>query len=181
MKSSQDLFVGIDPGKSGALVVLNSQGELMEIHVTPLIGKEYDKHKMAQILSGLQKFITHVALEDVHAIQGPAGNSSNFEFGRGKGLWEMALCALHIPHTMIQAKEWQKHAWEGVPKQTLPTKRISKTGAAVEKVDTKATSLIAAKRLFPHVKLTATERSSVPHDGIVDALLIAEVCRRKFK
>jgi len=34
--------------------------------------------------------------------------------------------------------------------------------------------------LFPKVNLLMTERSSVPHDGLVDALLMAEYARRKF-
>jgi hypothetical protein len=48
------------------------------------------------------------------------------------------------------------------------------------KIDTKATSLIAAKRLFPEEKFLATSRSKVPHDGIVDAVLIGEYCKRNF-
>jgi hypothetical protein len=34
--------------------------------------------------------------------------------------------------------------------------------------------------LFPKVNLLMNEKSSVPHDGLVDALLIAEYARRKF-
>lgn len=48
------------------------------------------------------------------------------------------------------------------------------------KVDTKATSLLAAKRLFPNETFLATARSKVPHDGIVDAVLIGEYCKRHF-
>jgi hypothetical protein len=48
------------------------------------------------------------------------------------------------------------------------------------KIDTKATSLIAAKRLFPDEKFLATTRSKVPHNGVIDAVLIGEYCRRNF-
>ena len=57
--------------------------------------------------------------------------------------------------------------------------KIFKTGSKT-KVDTKAMALMAAKRLFPKVNLIMTERSTTPHDGLVDALLMAEYARRKF-
>ena len=39
--------------------------------------------------------------------------------------------------------------------------------------DAKARSLEVAKKLFPNENFLATERSSKPHEGIIDALLIA--------
>ena len=171
------LFVGIDPGKSGAIVILDEQGEIAHKQVVPTIGKEYDAQAVKDILleydSGSNCTI-HAMLEDVHAIQGSAGGTSNFNFGQGKMLWHMGLVCLEIPHTLIQPKAWQKEAWEGVPIQYKP-------GSSKKTKDTKATSLLAAKRLFPKADLTKSEKAKVPHDGIVDALLIAECCRRKFK
>jgi hypothetical protein len=46
--------------------------------------------------------------------------------------------------------------------------------------DTKAMALMAVKRLFPNQKLTFGERATVPHDGLVDALLMAEYSRRNY-
>ena len=43
------------------------------------------------------------------------------------------------------------------------------------------TSLIAAKRLFPNVNFTATERSKKDHDGAIDACLIARYGQLNFK
>jgi hypothetical protein len=60
---------------------------------------------------------------------------------------------------------------EGIPK-------ITKQGLA--STETKAMSLLAAKRLFPNEDLRATERCAKAHDGKVDALLLAEFCRRHF-
>ena len=57
--------------------------------------------------------------------------------------------------------------------------KIYKAGSKT-KVDTKAMALVAAKRLFPKVNLMMTSKSTVPHDGLVDALLMAEYARRKF-
>jgi len=68
----------------------------------------------------------------------------------------------------------------GVPEIRKPSTRRNKDGDPIRGPrDTKAMALLAAKRLFPSVDLTATERSKKPHDGIVDALLLAEYGRRK--
>jgi hypothetical protein len=39
-------------------------------------------------------------------------------------------------------------------------------------------ALIAAKRLFPNQKLVFGDRATKPHDGLIDALLLAEYARR---
>lgn len=62
--------------------------------------------------------------------------------------------------------------------RSMPVPEIKKI--VKYKVDTKATSLLAAKRLFPDETFLATQRSKVPHDGIVDAVLIGLYCVRKF-
>ena len=66
---------------------------------------------------------------------------------------------------MVVPQTWQKVCWEGVPKQD----------------NTKATSLLAARRLFPAEKFLATQKSSVPHDGLVDAALLAKYMEIKYR
>lgn len=162
-------FVGIDPGKDGAFVVLDEDRNIVDVTVIPTIGSEYDKEGM---LAWIRQYdIQHAVLENVHAPQ-LGGRSSCFNFGRGKGLLEMMLFALEVPHTQVMPQTWQKEMWQGVTKQMKKGTR---------KTDTKATSLLAAKRLFPGMDLRKSDRARVPHDGIVDALLMAEYCRRKFK
>lgn len=173
-------FIGIDPGKSGHVVILDGTGNIVAHHKTPLIGKEYDKSRMAEILECVrdrpETEKVHVVLEDVHTTQ-MGGKASNFDFGRGKGLWEMALMALRIPHTMVRAKEWQKLMWQGAKTQY-------KVGGKKKSVDTKATSLLAAKMLQPNQEWKKMGAKGQPlkdyDDGFVDAYLMAEYCRRKF-
>ena len=134
--------------------------------VIPTLGKEYDIQSMQEILEEkIGENIVHVGIENVHAIQGRAGATSNFQFGLGKGILMGLVQALGHRYTLVNPKAWQKIAWEGVTKQK----------------DTKQTSLIAAKRLFPGESFLATERSRVPHDGLVDAALIAYYCKIKFE
>jgi len=175
------IFIGIDPGKKGALAVIDIGMNVLETSVTPLVGDDYDISKMLKILAKYKGKEVFVCLENVHAIQGKAGGSSNFQFGRGKGLWEMAILGLKFTTLYIEPKEWQKISWEGVTQQKIYTGKTLKSGKPQEKIDTKNTSLVAVKRLFPGETLLATNRSRVPHDGIVDALLIANACKQKFK
>lgn len=180
---SNKYYIGIDPGKTGSVAILDEDGRVFSLKDTPIIGKEYDKAEMIAILNKYEN--CHAVLEDVHATQ-MGGKVSNFDFGRGKGLWEMALMSLKIPHTMVKPKAWQKEMWQGVNIQYKPTARRNKKGEPVKKVDTKATSLLAAKNLFPNQEFrnisdkTGKPLSSI-NDGLVDAILMAEYCRRKFK
>ena len=165
------MFAGIDPGKDGAFAILDPDGQIVEVWTMPTIGKEYDKQEMIKRFN--QYEITHAVLENVHAPQ-LGGRTSCFEFGRGKGLLEMLLFAQKIPFTQVTAQTWQKTMWQGVSKQY----KISRAGKSV---DTKNTSLLACKRLFPFADLRRSEAARVAHDGIVDAVLMAEYCRRNFK
>jgi hypothetical protein len=185
-------FIGIDPGKSGYVVILDILGNIVDHFPVPKIGNAYDKNAMAHKLRhysevtkiGSMFHKVHAVLEDVHAnIIG--GKASNFDLGNGKGLWEMGLMAYGISHTMVAPKDWQKYMWQGVKIQYKPTKRITKAGNAVSQNDTKATSLLAAKSLQPEVDWRVIGKKGDPttkiDDGFVDAYLMAEYCRRKFR
>ena len=181
---NKKVYIGIDPGSAGAIVLIDSDRNVLEMMSTPKNGKEYDLQSICIFLNKLKNMKNvHAALEDVHAFQG-SGATSNFNFGRGKMLWEMGLMAFKIPHTLVQPRKWQNVAWEGVTKTMVSTSRKKKNGESVKKVDTKATSLTAVQRLYPDVDLRdpnrKTDRSKKPHDGVIDALLIAEYARRSF-
>lgn len=158
------VIVGIDVGKSGAVAKLYPNNEL-KMYVMPMIGKEYDIQELSNILTPEEdEEFVHTSIENVHAIQGRAGGSSNFSFGLGKGILMGLVAGKNLRYTLVNPKAWQKVSWEGVTKQT----------------DTKKTSLIAAKRLFPNETFLATARSKVPHDGLIDAALIAYYTQVKF-
>ena len=165
------MFAGIDPGKDGAFAIIDPDGNIVDVWTMPTIGKEYDKTAMIQRFNEYD--ITHCVLENVHAPQ-LGGRTSCFEFGRGKGLLEMLLFAQQIAHTQVVPQTWQREMWQGVQKQY----KVSRSGKSV---DTKNTSLLACKRLFPFADLRRSSKARVAHDGIVDALLMAEYCRRNFK
>jgi crossover junction endodeoxyribonuclease RuvC len=87
------------------------------------------------------------------------GLVSTFRFGMGFGTWLGMLAALRIPHLAVAPQTWKKSILAGTTKDK---------GAAIQ----------WAQRRFPGVSLLASTRSKVPHDGLADALAMAEFARR---
>ncbi len=97
-------------------------------------------------------------IEAVGAMPGQ-GRGSIFHFGEGYGRWQGMLDALRIPYQVVRPQEW---------------KRVVLAGTARDKVA--AIDFVA--RRYPGVGLLATPRSRVPHDGMADAVCLAEYGRR---
>ena len=162
--------VGIDIGKSGGIAWMDDDGSHVCVGTMPMIGNELDVLELHSIMRNLAMPGTHVVFEKLGVIFGSSKATAR-SMGLQEGVIE-ALCVAHgIAYTKVPAKTWQKEMFEGVPEQTRSD----------GKRDTKAMALVATKRLFPRQNLLATPKSKVPHDGIVDALLMAEYCRRHFK
>jgi len=173
------IYIGIDPGKDGGIAYINTlTGEVGKTGI-PKIGDEVDLNKYCDYLRALTKGSHHVILENVHSIFG-ASAKSNFSFGKNNGHIEGFLVALGAKYTLVTPKKWQAEMWEGVPIVKINTGKKTTKGNIKYKNDTKATSLKAVKRLFPQIDLRKTTRSTKPHDGIVDALLLAEYGKRNF-
>ena len=170
--NGKKMFIGIDPGKTGFICEMNNG--TVTFHTIPKIGKQVDLLQLSKIIQKYQEIDCHCVIEDVHAVFGSAAKST-FEFGRIVGNLESFLVAFRIPYTEVAPKKWQKEMWEGVAIQKKP----SKSGKKVV-TDTKKTSEIAAKRLFPEIDLRKSTRATNVDDNKVDSLLMAEYCRRKF-
>jgi hypothetical protein len=165
-------YLGIDPGKQGAFTILDENSTVIETIGTPLIGKEYDRQAIIEILTS--RAFHKIGLENPNVILG-ASKSSSASLANCVGLIEGMMLGLGTPFIMIQPKEWQKECWKHV--------KIQKKGGGKE-TDTKATSIIAAVNLWPkeNFKVTNAGNPSKNHnDGMVDAALIAEYVRRMFK
>lgn len=168
-------YMGIDPGKDGAFVLLfYKRGRVVkwERFIPPIVGKRIDNHALFGKLKQWKEDYDpiHCALEDVHANQ-MGSKGANFEFGRAVGIAEAHIAALEIPHTLVTPKIWQKEMWQGIPLMKRPGKNST---------DTKKMSLHAVRRMFPTFDLTKSDRAEKAHDGIVDAILLAEYSKRKY-
>lgn len=165
-------YLGIDPGKQGAFVVMDENSTVIEKIGTPLIGKEYDRQA---IISILNKYPYHkIGLENPDVIVG-IGKSAVASLSHCVGLIEGMMIGLNVAFILIKPKEWQKECWKHVKTQ----KKVDGKGN-----DTKATSIMAAVNLWPaeNFKVTNKGGSSINHnEGMVDAVLVAEYVRRMFK
>lgn len=176
-------YIGIDPGAKGGIAII--EDNKLTLHVIPTIKNEIDDDLIDKILFELrygddgEVYDCMCVLEDVHAVP-KSGAAANFKFGLINGILRGLLTANRIPFIKVAPKEWQKEAWRGVSPIKINTGEKLKSGEPKYKIDTKATSLIAAKRLFPNETFLATERSKVPHDGLVDAALMAFYCKMKY-
>lgn len=178
-KQKQRMVLGIDPGLDGGLVLLGENSEMFEKWVIPCFtsystkknsktGKETKSTKRSLDLVSLNKIFeiakpmaTHAVLEQVASRPGMSAPAV-FKFGRVYGTLEGLLVAHRIPYTLCIPRVWTKVIHAGIEGGLEP----------------KDKSLIALGRLFPTVNLRATDRSVKPHEGLMDALLIAEWGRR---
>lgn len=154
------MILGVDPGREGALALI---GETVKTVPLKILDGRLDLHWLAAWLR-FHPEIKMVGLEEVHAVFGSSAGAT-FSFGWGLGAIQGVLSTLHLPYRLIPPKVWQK---------TLGITHEPKTPPKLRKEK----NLAVCKKLFPAVNLLATERSKVPHMGIVDALLISEYTRR---
>lgn len=161
-------YIGIDIGKSGAIAVLYPNGSIRTMKM-PLINTELDYTDLYSIISQCTTIDGHIVFEKLGVIFGSAKHTA-FSMGFQSGAVEMACVASKVSYSKVRAVDWQREMFQGV-------EEITKTGST--KKDTKAMALVAIKRLFPNLKLTFGDRASKAHDGLVDAVLMAEYARRK--
>lgn len=169
------IYIGVDPGSDGFISVIGEDGvyEFLPIDGTPIQNVSNFIGKF-----GLGNCVA--VLEDVHAVFGSSAKGT-FSFGFSKGMLLALLVAHRIPYVLVAPKDWQNEVWINADKEYTAQKQKLKSGEerTIKKVDTKSTSINAARRLFPSVDFRKSERAKKPHDGKVDALLMAEYGRRK--
>lgn len=144
-------FIGIDPGKDGALAWIREDGTMADI----LPFSEAAYVTLCYQLKGRCKAV----LEKVGARPGQ-GTRSMFSFGENYGYIRGVLEAFSIPYQTVTPQKWKKE--------------FSVTSD-------KSTSIKAAQRLYPEVCLKKTDRCKKDHDGMAEALLMAEYARRHMR
>ena len=145
-------YIGIDAGKKGALAIIDDHG-IVGVTV-------FDEGKYADILGAVWngKGEAICCLEHVGAMPGQ-GVTSMFSFGENFGFIQGLLKANGIPYELVRPQKWKKEF------------SITKD---------KNTSIEVCKRLFPNVSLLPTDRCRKDHDGLAEAILLAEYARRKL-
>lgn len=152
------IYVGIDPGKNGGFAIINDMNP-DNPSVFPWGDQEFVA-SMRGLRIARDKSIHEIrcCLEKVGAMPGQ-GVTSMFSFGKSAGFIEGVLTALAIPYQLVPPQTWKK---------------VFSLNAS------KLNSIEVCQKLFPDVDLMRTERCKKPHDGMAEALLMAEYARRKL-
>ena len=150
------LFIGIDPGESGGIAYIDTIQNNIDT-------EPYSDKSLVDLCDAIFHDRTYFqsvvcCLEKVGARPGQ-GVTSMFNFGRSVGYIKGVLESFRIPYQEITPQKWK-----------------GEFGLNSDK----SASVEVCRRLFPDIDLLATPRSRKPHDGMAEALLMAEYARRKL-
>ena len=149
------LFIGIDPGKKGGIACIDTESSIR--YTVP-----YSDKALIDLCryEGYGNNTEHImcCLEKVGAMPGQ-GVVSMFNFGQSVGYIKGVLESYRIPYQEITPQKWKREF-----------------GLSSDK----AVSAEVCEKLFPDIDLLATPRCKKPHDGMAEALLMAEYARRKL-
>ena len=145
------IYIGVDVGKNGAFAVIYPNGIIVE---------KWDADRFMDEMIEIASLneAVRACVEHVWALPRESAKAS-FSFGHNKGFIEGVLRTLEIPYQLVVPQTWKKEF--GLNSD-------------------KAKSIEVCRKLFPSVSLLKTPRCTKPHDGMAEALLMAEYARRKL-
>lgn len=154
-------YIGIDPGKAGAIAIINSSGAVLSFIDMPLTAtKEIDGEAIYSFFKknfdvyNKERYFCILELAQAMPQQGVV---SVFNYGKGFGKIQSVLEILKISTQEIRPMAWKKEF-------------------SLVKTD-KVESVAKAVKMFPEVEFF-TKRGRML-DGLAEAFLLAEFCRRK--
>ena len=150
-------YVGVDPGASGAIAVVNGAGVLLG--TIKLDAQAVDVWAFLSAVDGAMGAV----LEKVSSSP-QMGVASAFSFGQSYGMVRAFLVAAAVPFEEVTPASWRAamHC-KGTGKSVMGAEHNAR------RKENKAITKAKAMELFPRAKVT---------DAIADALLLAEYARR---
>jgi hypothetical protein len=167
------LFLGVDPGLSGAVVIIDGSNveffdtPVLEMKVNNKIKNQMDAAACSLLLSGLTSAHRGDCLVSIEKVapmpsfkvqrtgeepkQQSMGATSAFNFGVGFGIWQGICAALLLPYQLVHPATWKR----------LLLKDMEKG---------KDASRVKALQLYPN---TASKLTRKKDHGRADALLLA--------
>ncbi len=155
------VYIGIDPGLKGGFAALDDDGGWLGAWPMPLIGGEIDSKTFRHLLfeSTYYGEIGRVIVEKVHAMP-KQGVASTFKFGYGLGKIVGIIEAEGFPLELATPQRWKAAILRDTDKS-------------------KEAAIAYCARRWPGVRLVQPGCRK-PHDGIADALCLAEFGWRRF-
>ena len=157
------VFIGVDPGKDGAIALLDGERARALLCPAPVDDARnlIDPGPVLEFLAGAE--VTAACVEEVGAMPGNGG-CSMFSFGLNCGAWDM-LCRMQgWSVSYVRPRAWMREIL------SEETRGDGKDKPSVGYV----------RRQYPELDL-APGRRRVPQDGITDAVCIAEYARAKWE
>lgn len=185
-------YCGIDPGGDGGVAILDEQGKVVRLFV-------YNNVQFASVLSNFIGEDMKICIEDVHPIQG-ARAGSTFVFGlntgRAHGVVATYLTWTNQPienFSKVDPKVWKRGVdcllGDDAPYEKRKLRDIERAHELFPDVDIRCKfqfkrdsngNYVKVKKQISKNKFKMVrEKELVDHDGLADALLIAEWLRRK--
>ncbi|MGL6095377.1 MAG: hypothetical protein ACRC7O_06215 [Fimbriiglobus sp.] len=175
-----DVYIGIDPGRNGGIVVLDVRGRVVSAGKMPTTPKDvWDAVREWRTQPG---FVSAAAVEKVSGYVGEQQpGSAAFVFGCGVGGLMMALIGNGIPYVQVFPQAWQKAMGISPRKKATGTvkvvaqkgknkgKMVEKKIGGESKTEFKNRIRRRAQELFPAQTITLQT---------ADAFLIAEHLRQ---
>lgn len=156
------IHYGIDPGLSGGFARFHSYPmAVVEAFPMPVKGGEIDAGELGNILLDSRVFDDVIVIVEVVHSMPKQGVASTFKFGKGYGKILGMLEALGIHYELVTPQVWKAVVLAGTPKD-------------------KDAAVAWCRRAYPAVNLVLP-RCQTAHDGMADALCIAEYGRRTFR
>lgn len=155
--------IGVDPGVSGAVVLLGKDNELISFCDMPTMAngkhQQVNAAELAKVISSWLVYPSQLPvtayLEQVAAMPGQ-GVSSMFGFGCSYGIVQGVLGALEIPMVLVPPQKWKRAAGLPARPKGMPDNQYKDMARTL------------AQRLYPKMPLSLKK-----HIGRADAILIA--------
>lgn len=166
-------YIGIDLGLNGGFALLSDEVKTLPM---PRIKTEIDYGSIHEIIHRWNEQSINFSGKPAHVVFEKLGlifkssKATALSMGFQSGAVEMVCISLGIPFTKVTPKTWQREMFTGIEAIYKPQS---------SSLDTKRMALICAGRIFPDLKFTFSDRARKPHDGLIDALLLAEYGRRR--
>jgi hypothetical protein len=157
------IYLGVDPGKDGAIVALDENGKvhaswMTKPEFTVRVGKgskrEYAEYRMAEAIQSLVDKDRVYAVVEKQGARPGQGSVSMLSIGLGWGLWRGILASHEVPVISVHPKTW--------------VSRILRDAPGVGK----SRSILVCEQRVPDLDLRPGRRTKA-HDGLADAACLA--------
>ena len=162
------IYIGIDPGMDGGLAAIGSAG-CTTIAMPTIAGTEKGTKRMLDVPAIITWFKSTIAIPEqvnntlviIEAVSAmpQQGVTSMFSFGTTYGMLQGVVLTLGLPMLKVRPQAWKKLILAGTQKD-------------------KAAAIQYVRQRYPELSLRVTARCTTDHDGMADAVCLAEYGQR---